>query len=290
MIELIALVVTVLGIVLSYPSIRKQWKDHVSQSGAKNLNSALSNVLERKTLKVGCIPYPPFINYQRTGKKHSIDEGYYKTLFDALGRENGLEIEYIPVRNDWSLDYLQSNKVDVIACLLRTPERIRKADFAITLHTVSMNGVSRSDDLRIQEKEHLRRDDVRVIAVEGESGQEALRDYGISKETSPLQLIETDDVSSIFKMVQAGLADVAISDGLACLEYMNSEEGEGCNLRLLFEENPLLVSACGLMIKAEEPDLKKWLFEEVTKAREIPAVLTAENALISEYGQVVHRI
>ena len=290
MIEIAALILTVIGMVLSYPSIKKEWQDHKAKSPKASQVNTLEKINKTKVLKVGCIPYPPFINYERKGRSFEIHDGFYKILMEKLAENAGVSVEFIPVRNDWSLDYLKSGKVHVIACLLRTPERIRKADFAINLHTVSMNGIARIDDDRVTNKSDLRRDDIRIAAVEGESGQEALKDLGVDIDTSNLQLIETDDVSSIFKMVKADMADVAISDGLACLEYLQSERNSPNTLRLLFEEQPILVMACGLMIRQNELDLKAWISQHVETVREDIDVKTAEAKLLTQYGSVVHRM
>lgn len=288
MIEIIALVLTVLGFALSYPSIKKQWVEHRSIKLVEEKSCTLERVLQKKILRVGCIPYPPFIHYVRKGVSIKVEQGFYKTLLERLADDQGLEIEYVAVRNDKSLKYLNSNKVDLIACLLRTPERIRQADFAATLHTISINGVARKDELRIQKKIDLKKEDIKIAAVEGECGQEALVDYGISVDNSGLQLIETDDVSSIFKMVSANLADVAISDGLACLEYLERSNDE--NLQLLFEDEPILVVPCGLMIRQGDVEFKQWLGKQVSKARQHKTVVNEEQILLNKYGRVLHQM
>ena len=63
---------------------------------------------------------------------------------------NGLTIEYVPVRNDDALRQLNDGMVDLVACLLETPERARDASFTARIHQMAICGVVRRDSTKIK--------------------------------------------------------------------------------------------------------------------------------------------
>lgn len=282
----------ILGVVFAWPSFsdwHRQRRTEAEPVQNSESTSVLTMMQARRTIRVGCIPFPPLISYSRSAGGAA---GLYATAFDDIGIRNGLTIEYVPVRNDDAMRQLNEGKIDLVACLLETPERARDASFTARIHQMAICGVVRRDSTKIKTRADLRRADVRAIVVEGEIGAEVARTHlGMSADNGRLQEIVTNDVSSIFAQVMSRHADVAITDGVTCADYLAGNEDAQDLLMIRFMEDPLWLVPCGLMIKHEDDDsLSRWLDEQVRVSLRAPLAEAANLALLDRYRNLVREM
>lgn len=279
---LVGILTGVLSVVFGWPAFHEWWRGRRAPSdvGRQQTPATLATVLATRTLRVGCIPFPPLIRCS-DGRA----EGIYATLLDDLGARHGLDVAYTPVRNDDAMAQLLGGEVDVIACLLETPERARQADFTARLHTMTICGVVRRDQDRVVRQNDLRRPEVRAVVVEGEIGAEvARRHFQMTTTNGRLTEIDTDEVPMIFAQVLTGHADIAITDGVTCHDYLNRNPRMADELRVVFDTEPLLAVPCGLMIRPGEPDFEDWLESGVAEAARGEAASMLNRDLTSRYG------
>ncbi|KCZ94427.1 substrate-binding periplasmic protein [Hyphomonas johnsonii] len=286
---IVTIIVALISLIVGWPQIRKQWKEYRNdkKKKQKGRQSKLETVLGANRLKVGVIPFPPLADYDRLGKGAWTYSGLYKAVFDDIGNRLGLDVEYCPARNDKAFDLLNGDKVDVIACLIRNSQRVRKADFALLRHTLSLNGLCRSGDERLLTMSGIRDHDVRIVTVSGEIGSTAILDFGIDE--SQLTVMQTDEVSDIFHLVENNAADVAITDGITCKQYLDDNTTQ-TNLEFAFRGTPLLVDACGLMTKQAQPRFSEWLKREVEISFSNKDLAAMENALLEQFPGVLNRM
>jgi membrane-bound lytic murein transglycosylase MltF len=178
--------------------------------------TVLERVMETKTLRVGCIAADPWFFFE-DGKAPA---GIYAALFDDFAKRNGLTIEYQTVRNNHTIQLLNEGKIDVVASLLHTVERAKRADFAAFIHNVALLAVARKRQNKIKVLGDLKLPHVRCVVVKGEIGAEVADTYYDMTEVNDRAVsLDTKDVPSIFYQVAQNLVDVAITTGARWVEF-----------------------------------------------------------------------
>lgn len=292
---MIGVFLTAIGVVITLvfglPEAITQWKKYLDKDDKERSahqpeqqKKLLEKILATKKLKVGVIPFPPLASYTKTERREFVFQGLYIDAFRNVGERLGIIVEFIPVRNDRSLEMLQSQKVHVIACLIRTAERQNNACFPVVRHTISLNGVCRRGDDRFEAIGDLRNNDADIAAVKGEIGSRSVLDFGV-KDTQ-LTIVETDDVSDVFHLVERGRADIAITDGITCQLYLE-DTGENCGLQFAFRKNPLLRDMCGLMTRKGYPAFDEWLRNEIEASMSTAELKDSEDALLNRFQDVM---
>lgn len=113
----------------------------------------------------------------------------------------------------------------------------------------------------------------------------------MSADNGRLQEIVTNDVSSIFAQVMSRHADVAITDGVTCADYLATNEDAQDLLMIRFKEDPLWLVPCGLMIKQEADDsLSRWLDEQVRVSLRAPLAEAANLDLLDRYRNLLREM
>ena len=108
----------------------------------RSKGSGIGSLREKRInkLRIGCIPFPPFINYQLVDGVTKIS-GLFYDLFEELKKEKNIDIEYIPIQNEDSISLLKTNEIDIVCCLFKTIQRARVMDFSSCFYSVSVGGV-----------------------------------------------------------------------------------------------------------------------------------------------------
>ncbi|WP_199421583.1 TIR domain-containing protein [Actinotalea solisilvae] len=230
-------------------------------------------------LRVGVIPWPPFARHASGAGPSG---GLFLDLLDQFSVDTGIPFEYVDITNDAATPGLLSGDLDLVACLYRTPRRERDFDFAACLFASTIGAVVRADDQRIRSHGDLLRTDVRLAVCRGEIGAELAVDmFGAARGSSRLVELDTTDVANVGRMVQAGVADAAITDNITCRLIC---EALGASVRHEFAHFPLYVGHIGLqMLKGREP-LRDHLTERLQALRRGGTLAEAQRELESSYA------
>ncbi len=277
----VSLIATVMGVVFAWPQFddwRRRRRSEGQSQGSSVPNEATvssAKVYEGGDIRVGCIPFPPLISCGRDG----VASGVYKTILDAVGEALGVGITYVPIRNDDARKRLEGGEIDVIACLLETPDRHRWANYVGAIYTMHVAAVVRADS-DIMTARDLRRGDLRAAVVEGEVGATYAERRGMTRENYRVDMRSTDRVSSVFDVVLSGDADVAITDRLTCVDFVHGTSDRASALRIL-DENIASVE-CALLVRKADEQFADQLDAAVANALQKPDIRSAVDAVISK--------
>jgi two-component system cell cycle sensor histidine kinase/response regulator CckA len=149
--------------------------------------------------------------------EHGRPAGFCVDLLDAIGRDQGLRFEYVPLPWSDALAQFGDGKLDLLANLTRTPERTRHTDFS-TPH-VRMSGALfiRENAPRVHSHDDLR---ALRIAVSSESlAHVYLRKRGLDK-----NLLLVADMTAALTAVQNGDADAALTPRTLSLKTIRDRD------------------------------------------------------------------
>lgn len=256
---------------------------HFRQDGEEPLTPVASEApatgAGSDSLTVGVIPWPPFSCHGSEGKPSA---GLFVDLLDQFAIETGIGLRYVDITNDAAAPGLRSGELDLVACLYRTPRREREFDFAACLFASTIGAVVRADDMRIKSHGDLMKPDVRLAVCRGEIGAElAVDTFGASRGSSRLVELDTTDVCNVGRMVQAGVADAAITDNITCRIIA---ETVGPSVRHEFSTFPLYVGHIGLLMTKGREVLRDHLTERLRDLRSGTTLAEAQQRLERDYA------
>ena len=252
-------------------------------------DTRMDQVLERGKLRVGWIPYPPFVRLNSASRAG----GIYPTWLTAVCASSKLTIEPVLLqRASVSLEILK-DEVDVVACLLTTDANLSMATFVGSIASVGLGGLV-VDPPRMRVATDLAQDKVRIGVVDRDTGWEyAVSTLKLAGDVKRLLKLSTPDLTDLGCLVASGRIDVALTDALTCRlcidEYLDKDEPERRLLRDAFT-NRFLVQNIGLAVPKGENRFAAWLQGELTKTRGLPEVVRQERALFREYAGIVNPI
>lgn len=161
--------------------------------------------------------YPPFNYINEQGELEGFDVDIARALCQVMNRECTL----VAVPWDTIIDGLVAGRYDaIVASMAKTPERDALVDFSDRYYRSRSAFVAQSDsDLTISPK-GLRG---KVIATAKETVQ---TDYLMREYSSTATILQAEDTLAIFDLLVSGEADVALSDSLNILEFLQTQRGE----------------------------------------------------------------
>lgn len=241
--------------------------------------------MEANTLKVGLLSVPPLVDYKIV--ENTVEpEGIYPTLLKKIADNCNLNIEFIPIQHEDALELLETNKVDVLSNFMVTTEREELFDFAALLFTLSVGGVVRKEDERINTIRDLKETPVKIALCKGAIGTDLVKNkLNIGKESGRIIELETSDVADIISLVKAGIADIAITDNLT-IQY-NLIKNKADELKQVFTSFPLYISEIGLMLQKDQPEFRNWLNEQTQLVRDDQEIKEMEEELYKIYEDAV---
>lgn len=240
---------------------------------------------DRSSLRVGVIPFPPFSEHGDATRHPS---GLFIHLLDRFSEDSRTPVEYRAITNEQSARLINEGALDAVACLYRTPRRERAYSFAGCLYAATIGAVVRADDERIVSHGDLLRDDVRIVACQGEIGAELAADqFAAQRGTQRLIEMDTVNVAHIGYMVAAGAADVAITDNITCSMIVSQV---GPVLKHVFQTFPLFVGQIGLLMGEGRLDLQERLTHELRRLRREEAFRERERLALAPFGGMLQTL
>jgi polar amino acid transport system substrate-binding protein len=170
--------------------------------------SALIQIVENKTLRVGYELYPPYtIKDPSTGKL----TGFSVDLADYIAREAGWKVEWIQTSPGTKIPDLQAGKFDVMTePIFRTIPRATQVCFSRPYaYFGDAAGIVKRGDARFNVIEDLNKKGVTIAVRQGYTDQTFAAD---NLPNASIRALNVDDVSQLFVEVVAGKADVALAD------------------------------------------------------------------------------
>ncbi len=137
------------------------------QESSKAVYRTLDEIKESGTVNIGVFSdKSPFGYVDENGKY----QGYDVYLAERLGKDLGVEINYVSTEAASRVEYLETGKVDIVlANFTVTEERAQKVDFALPYMNVAL-GVVSHDDHVITDLSQVKKDE-QVIVITGTTAE-----------------------------------------------------------------------------------------------------------------------
>ena len=243
----------------------------------------LELIRERGSIKLGFFQYPPLI----CSDGNQCPGGIYGAVANEIFSKLGVSIEWHQVNVGHAVASLQSGTIDCMVCVFQTAERAKHADFVSLLHTVTVTGVVRATNREIRTQADLHDPSVRVAVCQGEIAHEIATNV-LQIPSARLQVLDTPNVENVCALVQSGVVDVALADGISCKRYLSSSNPSP-KLRQIFLQHPLAMCFNGFMIPRNEPDFGKWIDDHVRSHNWSPDTVQLEADTLDDYHGVLRK-
>ena len=215
--------------------------------------SSVEDIQKAGTIRIGVFTdKAPFGSVDSNGDY----VGYDIVYAERIAKDLGVDIEWVPVDASARVEYLESNKVDVIlANFTVTPERAEKVDFADPYLLVSL-GVASSEDSPITDPAQLA--DASIIVVKGTTAETFVEEnYPDAEVTKYEQYTEATNA------LIDGRADAWVTDNTEALAWTNAHDGFTTGIAKL--GNPDTIAAA---VQKGNTSLLDWLNKELVTLNE----------------------
>lgn len=204
----------------------------------------LDRIQESKTLRVGTPgDYRPFaIKTEQGYEGHDID------VIEAMARELGLTIEYVPTTWPNLMPDLQADKFDIaVGGITRTPARIAQMEMLPGYAPFGKVALARSTDKnKYKSVEDLNQPSVHVIKNPGGTNE-----LFVLEHLKEAQVSTHDKNAEIPGLIAEGKGDIMITETYEALHYSNADP----RLSALFIDQPLTpINYLGFMLAADDTD------------------------------------
>lgn len=238
--------------------------------------SAIDIIKERGTIKVGVFSdKPPFGYVDANGQNQGYDVFIAKKLAkDLLGDES--KVEFVLVEAASRVEFLQSNKVDLIlANFTVTPERREVVDFANPYMKVALGIVSQ--------------DETKVTSIDQLKGQKVIVNKGttadayFTKNYPDIELVKFDHNTEAFEALKDNRGAALAHDNTLLFAWARENAGYTVGISSLGEEDTIAPA-----VKKGNEELLQWVNTEIKTLGKNGDVREAYNeTLLPAYGDTV---
>ncbi len=177
--------------------------------------------------------------------------GYDIEYGNRLGDDLGVNVEYVPVEAASRVEFLDTNKVDIIlANFTVTPERQEKVDYANPYMKVSLGAVT-PDEAPIDSVEGL--EGKNVIVVKGTTAEAYLE-----KNHPEIKLTKFEQYTEATNALLDGRGDAWVTDNTEALAWAGKTDGFSATIPTLGETDTI----AGAVAKGND-DLREWMNNEL---------------------------
>ncbi|MFZ7235665.1 cysteine ABC transporter substrate-binding protein [Avibacterium gallinarum] len=218
---------------------------------------------------------PPFGYVDNQGKSQGFDVEIAKAIGkDLLGDEN--KVQYVLVEAANRVEYLQSNKVDIIlANFTVTPARKEVVDFAkpymqVALGVVSKDGAVITDINQLEGKT--------LLVNKGTTA-----DAYFSKHYPNIKLLKFEQNTEIFEALRDGRGDALAHDNTLLFAWAKENPGFTVGIKTLGDQDFIAPA-----VKKGDTELLAWLDQEIEKLGKEGVLKQAYNkTLLPVYGDTI---
>lgn len=246
-----------------------------SSTSSSAAPGSLEEIKERGIVRIGVFSdKPPFGYVDANGKNQGFDVYIGKRLAkDLLGDEN--KVEFVLVEAASRVEFLQSNKVDIIlANFTVTPERKEAVDFAnpymkVALGIVSKNGAITSiDQLKGQT----------VVVNKGTTA-----DAYLTKNYPDINLLKFDQNTETFEALKDGRGVALAHDNTLLFAWARENDGYKVGVSSLGDQDTIAPA-----VKKGNTELLNWINDDLKKLGEENFIKEAYDAtLLPAYGDSI---
>ena len=218
---------------------------------------------------------PPFGYVDEKGENQGYDVYLAKRIAkDLLGDENKIEFVLVEAAN--RVEYLQSNKVDIIlANFTVTPERKEKVDFADPYMKVSL-GVVSPDGAPIKSVEELK--GKKLLVNKGTTAESYF-----TKNYPEIELVKFEQNTETFAALTDGRGDALAHDNTLLFAWAKENPGYTTFISSLGDEDAIAPA-----VKKGDAELLEWLNNEIdTLTKEGFFKEDFDKTLAPAYGDTV---
>ncbi len=175
------------------------------------------DILSRKKIRMGVIPYPPMTQLDPKTQKFS---GLWVEGPKYMYEQMGLETELVETKWSTFASGLQSDQFDVfVGGSFATPRRAAAVDFSRPVMYMGHSASIRKEDAaRFKTMRDLDQSGVTVATILGSSGHEYLRQ---NFKNATVRTLDTGDLTAGSLEVLAGRADAAVQDAFKIAQMVN---------------------------------------------------------------------
>ncbi|MFZ7317575.1 cysteine ABC transporter substrate-binding protein [Avibacterium avium] len=218
---------------------------------------------------------PPFGYVDNQGKSQGFDVEIAKAIGkDLLGDEN--KVQYVLVEAANRVEYLQSNKVDIIlANFTVTPARKEVVDFAkpymqVALGVVSKNGAVITDINQLEGKT--------LLVNKGTTA-----DAYFSKHYPNIKLLKFEQNTETFEALRDGRGDALAHDNTLLFAWAKENPGFTVGIKTLGDQDFIAPA-----VKKGDTELLTWLDQEIEKLGKEGVLKQAyDKTLLPVYGDTI---
>lgn len=195
-------------------------------------------------------------------------QGYDVYFGNRIAKDLGVEVEYVPVEAASRVEYLVSNKVDIIlANFTVTEERKEKVDFTLPYMKVAL-GVVSSDKALITDVEDLK--GKTLIVCKGTTAETFF-----TENYPAVNLLKFDQYSEAYNALLDGRGDALSTDNTEVLAWAIENEGFSVGIESLGN-----IDTIAAAVQKGNQDLLDWLNNEIVE-------LGKENFFHADYEETL---
>ena len=256
---------------------------------ASTTSGVLAKIKSTERLRIGCLWYPPFVEYEIQGGTVEAS-GFYPDILTALAESRGWNIRFTILKWHEAIDAINCGEVDIVACVLKSAERRASCDFAGTVFRVGVGAVTKQAQAKIIDHGDLSKDDVLIAVTKGEIGWTyAAENLELAQNPVRFTVLEDANIQTMMLLVASGKVDCALADSLSCAQFIESTNGKKPKLTDVFAMNPIHVEDNSLMIAKGNHDLREWLNTEISALCTNPSIIQREKEIELKYPNILRR-
>lgn len=240
-------------------------------------NSSVEQLQKNGKVRIGVFSdKPPFGYVDKEGKNQGFDVEIAKAVSkDLLGNENAAEFVLVEAAN--RVEYLQSNKVDIIlANFTVTPARKEVVDFAkpymqVALGVVSKEGAVITDVKQLEGKT--------LLVNKGTTA-----DAYFTKNFPNVKLLKFEQNTETFEALRDGRADALAHDNTLLFAWAKENPGFTVGIKNLGDQDFIAAA-----VKKGNTSLLNWLdaeFEKLGKSGQLKQAY--DKTLLPVYGNTIN--
>lgn len=240
-------------------------------------NSSVEQLQKNGKVRIGVFSdKPPFGYVDKEGKNQGFDVEIAKAVSkDLLGNENAAEFVLVEAAN--RVEYLQSNKVDIIlANFTVTPARKEVVDFAkpymqVALGVVSKDGAVITDVKQLEGKT--------LLVNKGTTA-----DAYFTKNFPNVKLLKFEQNTETFEALRDGRADALAHDNTLLFAWAKENPGFTVGIKNLGDQDFIAAA-----VKKGNTSLLNWLdaeFEKLGKSGQLKQAY--DKTLLPVYGNTIN--
>ncbi len=194
----------------------KNGADSAQAGETKKVYRTLDEIKESGTINIGVFSDKnPFGYVDENGEY----QGYDVYLAERLGKDLGVDINYVSTEAASRVEYLETGKVDIVlANFTVTEERAEKVDFALPYMNVALGVVSHEDNV-IEDLSQITADD-QVIVISGTTAETYLE-----KNYPDIKLQKFDTYATAKTAFENGTGVAWANDNTEVIAYAKENEG-----------------------------------------------------------------